>query len=370
MLKALNDSTRCFIPVKGDTAKFLFIYSDSLGLDATSVVTFNIKDYRDDLVYQKQILIPSVHGNHNQFGIPDIQYGNCIPISWDGRRNVFTLPGHFADPDNDPYRAYIEVNPGEHCMMSNVDTFDVIPMIDSVIVTHMPTFPPINILSTYRDSVFSVIKGKINDSNDSEDDYRYYAPAAIPPNQNPQQIRIWNALPADSNYFFWDTQTPTHKRYYEDNYSKIIRLQDWLPDKFGQLSYKWKVIYDQRVEGSRFNVRYDIVSDTTAQWGNNWLAEISPLSRITTWWRDGYPYMRLLVYSEVKNEKNTYILQGDTSATGKNAHKIIFGGVAQYPYMDIVDWAITHIGVPYAIKDYTVKIPYLKIDCSSLVFRP
>ena len=47
--------------------------------------------------------------------------------------------------------------------------------------------------------------------------------------------------------------------------------------------------------------------------------------------------------------------------------KVMFGADTGQPGLDIVDWAISHIGVPYALSDYTDKLPYEKIECSSFV---
>lgn len=284
-------------------------------------------------------------------------------IIWDGRCNKHQYNGHLADPEKGIYSAGAMISIGEEHLKSNIDTFSVVPKIDSVIVTNWPSYPPMHCVGTLScDTVATIIKAKIDDAS-GDNNYRYYAPGL----QYARSINIWNAVQNDSNFYFWDVGSPK-KRYYEKE-NKQIQVRNWPVNKFGTLSYVWKIIHDRRI-GTSVNVRYtgnDIVRDTSGQWGHNWYAPLNTYAKRYSWLDDSLGYMRNLVYSEVKNIKNEIILQADTAATGAKAHKLIYAPVnANSPY-DIVDWALTHVGVPYAMGDATDKIPYIKIDCSSLV---
>ncbi|UCC78786.1 MAG: hypothetical protein JSW64_10950 [Candidatus Zixiibacteriota bacterium] len=79
------------------------------------------------------------------------------------------------------------------------------------------------------------------------------------------------------------------------------------------------------------------------------------------------PYMRFLVISDVQNVKNEFPLQEGSSPDGVDAHKLMFAHNWMFPEFNIADWAVSHIGVPYAIGNVNVKIPYVKNDCSGFV---
>jgi hypothetical protein len=363
-LQYINDSTNCFIPADSQLAEFRLLWSNGVLLDTNSAISFCIMNSDKDTVYTDSIsiagIIPEEPGN------PLLPQVYSIDITWDGRCNKGEYSGHLADPEKGFYSAGAMINIGEEHLKSNIDTFSVVPKIDSVIVTNWPSYPPMNCVGTTScDTVATIIKAMVDNAS-GDNNYRYYAPGL----QHARNINIWNSAQNDSNFYFWDVGSPK-KRYYEKE-NKQIQVRNWPVAKFGTLSYNWKIIYDRRIGDSGYDVRYtgdDIVHDTSAQWGNNWFVPLSTYEKKYAWF-DSTAYMRNLVYSEVKNIKNEIILQADTAASGAKAHKLIFAPANANSPFDIVDWALTHVGVPYAIDNLgnpVYKIPYIKIDCSSFV---
>jgi len=247
-------------------------------------------------------------------------------------------------------------------MMTNIERFSVVPMMDSLMLTHSPSYPPPQ--QYIPDTIFSVIRARIDDSSNPLLNLRYYIPPAAPGQTNPDQLGFWINERQTDYYQFWDADNGANQKlYYENNSAQDIDLNTWDTELFGDLNYYWKVIHDIR-QGT-FEVNYSNVIDTSQYWGRNWRAEVTtPFN-----WSQprSFPYMRLLTISEAENINNGYTLQADTSASEKTAHKVIFSYNTWATNLDIVDWAITHIGVPYAIKDGTTKLPYEKIDCAGLV---
>lgn len=197
---------------------------------------------------------------------------------------------------------------------------------------------------------------------------RYYAGPATPPYQNPVELGFWVNEYENENYMFWDYYDPnwypqTHRKYYENNLAQTLPLSNWDTDKFGDLNYTWRVIHDRRA--TQMSVNYNEIIDTTASWGNSWAVDLRPPTNWTH--ADQIPYMRFLVISDVQNMKNGLLLQEDSSPDGVNAHKLMFAHNWMFPEWDIVDWAVSHIGVPYARGDTSCKIPYIKNDCSGFV---
>lgn len=358
-LEPVNDTTQAFIPAKGEKIDFKFIYSSSLNLNSNCRVLFRIYDESGRLKYAERVPIPDIQQDPNQWGLPDFPVLNIIRLNWDGRINqdIYNLD-HLADPDASPFLTHVFVDEGAG-MMTNIDTFAVIPSIDSILLTHSPSYPPPDWYDL--DTIYCVIRGKIDDSNIPSNNYRYYIPPAQPPDNNPSQLGFWVNARSEDNYHFWDADIGNGKKYYfEYNQAQILPLSTWDIDQFGTLDYTWKVIHDKRQGGS--NVNYAEIIDTTEQWGNTWRPVVF---RPPNWnWPESRPYMRILINSEIRNNKYGYLLQTDTSALGKNAHKVIFGENTFSLNYDIVDWAVTHIGVPYS---WGGKQPYEKGDCSALV---
>jgi hypothetical protein len=356
-LDRLNDSTECFIPVICETMDFEFKFSEDLNLDDNSYIGFIVRNGNYEWVYHTPLIFGDANEEPggNDWGIPDPPQMYTIPILWDGRDNQDN-PGHFVDPDLGPYQAYVIITEDQTMIMSNIEGFNVVPMIDSVLVTHHGFYPP---TQDYPTTVYSVIRGKIDDSDDPSLDYRYYIPPPDPPYQNPTSLGFWKNENNSNYYKFRDVDG---EKFYENNNSQTIDLNEWDPQKFGELQYRWMAIKDQRI-GLTNRVSYDNVVDTTAQWGDSWDIE---LIRPWMWWRpETTPYMRILTYSIIDNVKNGYLLQGGQSATGADAHKLIFMDEwAQGPDFDMPDWAVSHIGVPYT---YGVKTPYISNDCGGFV---
>jgi surface protein len=162
---------------------------------------------------------------------------------------------------------------------------------------------------------------------------------------------------------YYDPEWPPHRKFYENNQAQTIPLSNWDTEKFGELNYTWRVIHDRRA--TQLSVRYDDIVDTTEHWGNNWAVQLTPPIN----WRmpDSIPYMRLLTISDVNNEKNGIFMQGKSSPDSVNAHKLMFAHNWMFPEFNIADWAVSHIGVPYARGDTSAKVPYIKNDCSGFV---
>ncbi len=356
-LDRLNDETECFIPVNCETMDFEFRFSEDLHLDDNSYINFIVRNGNYEWVNNTPLIFGDAHeySGGNDWGIPDPPQMYTIPISWDGRDNQSPNSGHLVDPDLGPYQAYVLITDMMGPIMSNIEGFNVVPMIDSVLVTHHPFYPPTQIFPT---TVYSVIRGKIDDSDDPSLDYRYYIPPPDPPYQNPTSLGFWKN---ENNSNYYKFQDFDGEKFYENNSSQTIILNEWDPEKFGELQYRWMAIKDQRI-GTTDQVSYETVVDTTAQWGDTWDIE---LIRPWMWWRpETMPYMRILTYSIIDNAKNDYLLQGGISATGVDAHKLIFMDEwAQGPF-DMPDWAVSHIGVPYT---YGIKNPYISNDCGGFV---
>jgi hypothetical protein len=363
-LDCLNDSTVCFVPVAGEQMGFLLRYCDALDPGPETEMTFKVVDRFDDLVYS--ILLPpgEFQSEPNDFGLP-VQFNfRQIPIVWDGRNNQDPLdPGHCADPDLSSYKAHVFVDDPGGDITSNIESFDVVPKIDSVLVTHHPFYPPTEEDPT---TVFAVMKGKIDDSQVPEMNYRYYIPMADYPGQNPDFLDFWENEWLNENYMFWDADyhDDLHRKFYENNNAQTIGLTEWNQLKLGRLDYRWLVIKDQRI-GQTNQVSYENVVDTTDYIEDFWKIDFT---RPVNWSEPGtWPYMRLLLYPEIRNAKNGYYVQSRAAVDGPDAHKVIFMfDWWRTPEIDLADWATSHIGVPY-VWDMYQKIPYMSNDCASLV---
>jgi hypothetical protein len=358
-LDCTNDSTVCFRPTAGENMEFVFRYGPEIGLGPDDDVRFRVMDKDGNRVYEQPLRIPYTIHIDDPFGGPGFPAPDTMRLFWDGRINFGLFSGHLADPALDSYRAIVQVldGQGNPDMETNAETFDVVPTIDSVLVTHYPHFPPPS--SDENIDIYSIIKGKIDDSGQNSIDYKYYKPEG-----NFQEvIAIWNG----QTFEFWDRPSDRQQKYYEDSDSRLVDLLSWTGDKYGAIEYKWYVIHDYRdyIEGVRQRIIYSDEKDTTSNWGNSWKASISAPS----YWMEAQlqPYMRLLTFSEVVNKKNEFKLQDKKSATGAAAHKVFLSEYNQVYERDIVYWAVSHIGVPYYILDGLNKIPYKKIECSGLV---
>jgi surface protein len=211
-----------------------------------------------------------------------------------------------------------------------------------------------------------VVRTKIDDSEVTADNIRYYAGPEVAPYQNPTELGFWVNEYENENYIFrdyYDPEWPPHRKFYENNQAQTIPLSNWDTEKFGELNYTWRVIHDHR--RTSLSVRYNDIVDTTDSWGNNWAVELTPP---TNWQHpDSIPYMRLLTFSEVNNLKNGIFMQGKSSPDSVNAHKLMFAHNWIFPEFSIADWAVSHIGVPYTSGGAYYKIPYIKNDCSGFV---
>jgi hypothetical protein len=258
------------------------MFSDSVGLDSTSLVYFNIEDRNGDSVYLSPISITDIHFDTTMFNLPGINAA-VIPITWNGRYNVGEHNGHFADPENDPYLAYISVNPRSgNPMYSNADTAYVVPKLDSILITHTKhnygnPYPP----PDYGDSVYiyTIIRGKIDDSGDSINDRRYYYGYGT----NPSQLLLWDKI----TYKYWDLDSVNYYcKYYEDTHRIPLNLTLCRPWKelWGNLSFTWGVYRDYAVRpdtSSPQHIYYYL--DTTYVWGNAWNRKFV---NDIQWWKD------------------------------------------------------------------------------------
>jgi hypothetical protein len=358
-LDCTNDSTVCFRPAAGERMEFVFRYGPKIGLNPDMDIRFRISDKDANLVYEQPLIIPYVEPFEDPFGLPPFSLADTMILTWDGRVNTGPNAGHLADPALDSYCAIVQImnQQGQPYMETNIETFDVVPTIDSVLVTHYPTYrPPHQGMDV---NVYSLIRGKIDDSEEPSNNFRYYKQEGYAQ----QNLFVWD----NETYKFWDLPSDRQQFYYEDNEVDLINLSTWKSEKYGNLEYKWFVNHDYRdyVPDVRQRIKYDDVVDTTDSWGNNWMATINTP---TLWMEpDLQPYMRILTNSRVVNKKSDYILQEAKSDSGSSSHKIFFSEFYEIYGRDIVYWAISHIGVPYFILDGLNKIPYKKIECSGLV---
>jgi hypothetical protein len=378
-LKYSNDSTNCFIPADNQKAIFQLLLNSALVIDTGTQVNFYVIDADKDTVYKKPLsisnIIPGDPGN------PHVPQAYSIEFDWNGRRNKGNLAGHLADPEKGEYKANVAIINGSDIMNSNRVTFNLVPKIDSILITHMPSYPPPTEDSVY---LYAVIKGKVDDAGDSVSNFRYY----IPQNQHERQLSFWNGTFDSPSCEFYDLERAwRHQYYYENNEAITKRLRPWLTSKFGELRYRWKVIHDYRV--GELNTNRLIYTNTLTDSNCVIDTSIVPNSHWAAAWKVGltvpdsavwqanadsnHVYMRLLTYSTIQNIKDSCRIQYDSSQAGPGAHKVIFGNDTGEPGFDIVDWAITHIGTPYywprgnEPDSAPPKIPYRRNDCAGLV---
>ena len=342
-LDCLNDTTVCFIPANYETMPFVFSYNKYLELTSESDVAFNIQNNRGDLVYLEKVAITD----------PDPEYPGLYyftDISWDGRCNKGASAGHLADPEGSPYEAFVSLNTiAAEALRSNIETFDVMPAIDSIIITHEPWNPPPDFMFYPEVHLSSVIVGKIDDQNPPED-YKYYLyhTNSIPPERNHR----WDG----TSYIYTDGDQPAYDFYENlatanfDNYQK----RQWQTTNWGNLRYEWWSINDIREGTSGMVVNYSDKRDTTSFWGSDWEVCIEVPD-------DEVNRKRLLLFNIIENYKNDYLVQACTSALDEDAHKVIFGPIEGSYGSDNIYWSSSHIGVPYG---YGAKTGYKHIDCS------
>jgi hypothetical protein len=290
-------------------------------------------------------------------------------ISWDGRINFepgapTQVQGHLADPELGPYTAFVYAQntpPEGDNLFSNCIEFAVVPKIDSILLTHYPSFPPPTQGQTTE--LYSIIRGKVDDSGSPAVDYRFFSPPGVPETF----LEIWDGQQESCN--FRDLPTDQQRFYYEDNSKTTIGpLREWKTYLWGNIDYKWIVVHDWRdyISGQRQVIVYDYV-DTTQFWGNDWVVSLSPPNNWDN--RKTIPYMRLLVKNQISNSQNSHLIQTNISADDGNAHKVIFTTNTGDTDFSILDWAISHIGVPFYVLSGpdNPREPYGKIDCSGFV---
>jgi hypothetical protein len=367
LIEPPDDGIYSFRPANKEKIYYQFYYSNSIGLNPGSDVTLNIIDKYHHLTSVTPIAIPDYEDN-----FPFIPHMFGTLISWDGRNNQEGQnPGHLADPNADSYHCYVYVNEGQG-MMSNAETFDVIPKLDSVLITHHSWFPPT--LEGHCDTLFAVARAKWDDSGNPLVDNRYYIPEG---EYYPEIFTFWD----NKTFVYFDLLLPPAgpRQYYEVLGNFILPSRGWWnSEHWGTLSYYWFVDHDYAFrENNSDNGWQNIVFyevDTTRYWGSVWNPVIY---NGVDWWNepkdDDAPMrqMRLLTSCEIINTKDSRYLQDYKSPVDADAHKVIFGNDAcLWDYCDIVDWAVSHIGTPYAISDAHqtfLKRPYTYLDCSGLV---
>ena len=355
-LDCTNDSTVCFRPTAEERMEFVFRYGPEMGLNPEMDIRFRITDKDQHLVYEQTLLVPYLEQPfEDPFGLPPFSIADTMTLFWDGRVNVGPNYGHLADPALDSYSAIVQIldEYGNPDMETNIEIFDVVPTIDSVLVTHYPWYPPPDGGYIY---IYSIIKGKVDDSDDPQTDYRYYIP-----NEEvlPGVVRFWDG----ESYMLHDLLPNMSPEYFYEDLNTAINVNWWLDEYWGDLSYKWYHVkdYAYKVDEAQ-GVSYP-EKDTTAWWGPDWKTTI--INNVDYKPYRGHPYMRLLVRSEVLNKKDEYTLNSGTSPDSVNAHKIMMSRHwFIFIYDDIIFWAISQIGVPYY---YGGKDPYVKMDCSGFV---
>jgi hypothetical protein len=361
-LDCTNDSTVCFRPAAGEDIEFVFRWGREMGLTPDNDVRFKVSDKDGIGVYEESLTLPDFEEPESDPNFPRLNPPDTMIIVWDGRQNIGDNAGHLADPDLGSYNSIVQVfdDWGYPIMETNFEIFDVVPYIDSVLVTHYSWYPP----GDYGDNkyIYSIIRGKHDDTDDPSLDYKLY----IPQNETlPTNIRLWDS----DSYMFSDVLPASPAIYFYELIDESIFVENWSSDKWGDLTYKWYHVRDWGYKiGDNSYIDYED-RDTTAWWGSNWNTWIFNHAH---WWEYlGHPYLRLLVRSQIVNTKNGYFLSSSISPGTSNSHKIImshFWGVGQDD--DILYWAISQIGVPYYYTGDDPlggKKPYIQMDCSGLV---
>ena len=296
-LDCLNDTTVCFVPAKEECIDFIFYYCTSTGIDMTSEVTFYVKDNYDHLLYSQPVGVVNWPGP----GSPSIY---SVYLRWDGRNNLFS-EGHLADPDNGPYHAWVEANVGPvlTTYLTSIEDFFVVPSIDSILLTHAPSYPPPGAGETTN--LYAIIRGKVDDDAlIPENNYRYYhAPDIFAPDI----LSVWDG--GDHSYHFHDLPTgppdPERQQYYfENNNTRILELREWNQYLWGPLTYNWFVYHDYRYrQYGQEQVLYQKI-DTSGTWGHGWKVT---LGAPRNWaYAQQIPYMRLLTAADIINNRNLY----------------------------------------------------------------
>jgi hypothetical protein len=358
IVKYLNDSTGCFIPAKPEKAKFVILIGDSLKLNNTTRIHLNIEDSLSAIVFDTSFTIRQFSPDLNNYGLPDIPH-QAKTVTWNGRCNRGPDMIHLANPEKDPYSAFGWFKQNGDSIASLADSLNVVPKLDSVIVTHMPSYPPPQWMDTTR--IYSIAKCKVDDAgNDSLLYYRYYyySPSAT----SEDTLWGWDR----SSYHFGDCGG---RGFFENDSSRQFNVSPWDEGRWGELAYSWFIGRDYAYRLYKTDPQHDslVVIDTTEEWGRIW----NPLIRNNVeWWKykNFNGHMRLYTWSKVENTILPYTLQSAISRNKYDSHKVILG--PNYYTNDIVEWAISHIGTPYFISDTfetRIKKPYSWIDCSGLV---
>ncbi|UCE67338.1 MAG: hypothetical protein JSU85_04805 [Candidatus Zixiibacteriota bacterium] len=340
-----------------------------MGLTPEHDVRFKISDKDEICIYEEPLTLPYIEEDDYDPNFPRLHPPDTMIIIWDGRQNTGENDGHLADPENDSYNAWVEVNMLTlDVLSSNVEEFDIMPTIDSVLVTHYPWYPPPRLKDGI--DIFSLIRAKIDDSGVSEDDYRYYIPKG---EILPSEATFWDG----EHYRYWDLPAEWGQVYYYRDLEAFspYPVNNWDNAKWGDISYKWYWVDDYARSGGYSSIwwQQDYYNDydMTFIWGSDWRfylhGEID--------WQDPEvnAELRFLIRSRVINFKNEHLLQDVISAEKSKAHLVITGPTNEpIENWDIRDWAVTQMGTPY----YTFgrdpypqmgKRPYIFNDCSSLV---
>lgn len=229
-----NDTTICFIPTAADTMRFGFIFDrHALGLNEASDVRFQVKDKDNNLVYEDPVRVPFYDTDPNDFGLPALPQLDSLRISWDGRMNRGSGADHLANPHNDPYTAQVHVMENdEPVVSSNMEGFNAVPWIDTLLITNYPWLPPPPLNNGI--DIYSLIRGKIDDTDIPTDDYRFYIPegAYLSPD-----ISFWDGL----NYKYRDLPAQYGQVFYYPDFRDYYHysIYFWNNSLWGDISYKW-----------------------------------------------------------------------------------------------------------------------------------
>ena len=378
-LDCTNDSTVCFIPAAEEKMNFIFRYGRDMGFDETTDIRFRVRKSDEagepsEVVYEEHILIRDINIDPNEWGLPGVPMPDSMKITWDGRMNTGAGSGHLANPHNDPFRAIVEVfppdDPDNPILSSNTEEFDAVPWIDSVLVTHTPWFPPPAASFEQEIDIYSLARGKIDNSGNPAVDYVYYHPEG---EEFPFRLGFWDG----NTHRYWDLSPNV---WGVVNYYSY--LDHWVPSpvfewnsvNWGALTYRWYEVFDyaekREVEGRKRQFLYYTEVDQTQAWGTNWHTTISRYVD----WRDRSifhvpPRMRFGARSRISDLVAGYEIQDQISSEAAAAHQIILGRGGNPNGWDNFDWAVSHIGTPYYYPDDVrpTKKPYTYVECSGLV---
>ncbi|MCK4529263.1 hypothetical protein KAW18_18015, partial [candidate division WOR-3 bacterium] len=182
-------------------------------------------------------------------------------FEWDGKCNEdlwgseYNKKGHYADPRLNPYRIGMNITiEGEDrdYEVELIKDIDIVPEIVKVIGTHTPFAANASCDGTHPKTLTHkcVIKGKIDNSGDEEEDILYYTGGGEP-------VEIWNGR----DYYKNDAGYNSHgTRYWIELLDKVKPNTEQWSEELGEMQVEWELVRGPvqaaNVYGWEFNNTY------------------------------------------------------------------------------------------------------------------